>query len=96
MEPRPNLRLDKWLWQARFYKTRTLAAEMVARGKVRVNARIVKKPAHAIGPGDTLTLVQGRDIRVVRVTGIPERRGPADEARACYDDLAADGNVNDP
>ncbi len=60
---------------------------MVARGKVRLNARIVKKPAQAVGPGDTLTLAQGREIRVVRITAIPERRGPADEARACYDDM---------
>lgn len=81
------MRLDKWLWHARFYKTRTLAADMVGRGKVRVNARIVKKPAAAIGPGDTLTLVQGRNIRVVHVLGLPDRRGPAEEAATCFEDV---------
>ncbi|MEM1066716.1 MAG: RNA-binding S4 domain-containing protein [Pseudomonadota bacterium] len=77
--------MDKWLWQARFYKTRTLAAEMVGRGKVRVNARIVKKPARPVGPGDTLTLVQGREVRVVRILHVPDRRGPASEAQSCYE-----------
>jgi ribosome-associated heat shock protein Hsp15 len=61
---------------------------MVSRGKVRVNARIVKKPAATIGPGDTLTLVQGREVRVVRVIGLPERRGPASEAAAFFEDVS--------
>ena len=65
---------------------------MVARGKVRVNTRVVKKPAQAVGPGDTLTLAQGRGIRVVRITALPARRGPAAEAQACYDDLDARGS----
>ena len=72
-----SVSLDKWLWHARFYKTRTLASDMVSRGKVRVNARIVKKPSAAVGPGDVLTLAQGREIRVIRILGVPERRGPA-------------------
>ena len=59
---------------------------MVERGKVRVNARIVKKPAAAVGPGDVLTVVQGDRVRVVRVTGLPERRGPAAEAQAMYEE----------
>ncbi|MEO0653311.1 MAG: RNA-binding S4 domain-containing protein [Pseudomonadota bacterium] len=90
MEPRPTLRLDKWLWQTRFYKTRTLAAEMVSRGKVRVNANLTKKPATPVGPGDTLTLVQGRAVRVVRITGLPDRRGPASEAAQCFEDVNSD------
>ena len=60
---------------------------MVSRGKVRVNAAIVKKPAFAVGEGDTLTLVQGGHVRVVRITGLPERRGPAPEAQGFYEDL---------
>ena len=68
------MRLDKWLWHARIYKTRTLAIEMVSRGKVRVNSGLTKKPATAIGAGDVLTLVQGREIRVLRVVGLPETR----------------------
>ena len=82
-----KIRLDKWLWQARFYKTRTLSTEMVGRGKVRVNARIVKKPAALVGPGDTLTLVQGRAVRVVTVRALPERRGPASEAALLYAEI---------
>ncbi len=78
---------------ARFYKTRTLATDMVARGKVRVNGQPVKKPAAAIGPGDVLTLVQGDRVRVLRVTGLPERRGPATEAQELYED-ANPGTVN--
>jgi ribosome-associated heat shock protein Hsp15 len=81
-------RLDKWLWQARFFKTRSLAARLVSEGKIRVNAQRVSKPARAVGPGDTLTFPQGRAIRVVRITALPVRRGPAPEAQACYDDLS--------
>jgi ribosome-associated heat shock protein Hsp15 len=57
---------------------------MVASGKVRINARLVKKPGAAVRPGDMLTIVQGADVRVVRVTSIAVRRGPAQEARALY------------
>ena len=90
MPERPTMRLDKWLWHARIYKTRTLATEMVSRGKVRVNAKITKKPAAAVGPGDVLTLMQGRDVRVLRITGLPERRGPAPEAEAHYEAVNPD------
>ncbi|MGR3638711.1 RNA-binding S4 domain-containing protein [Alterinioella nitratireducens] len=82
-----RLRLDKWLWQARFYKTRSLAARMIAGGHVRVNAVKTHKPAATVTPGDVLTFLQGRDIKVVRVVALGERRGPAPEAQALYDDL---------
>jgi ribosome-associated heat shock protein Hsp15 len=84
----PKMRLDKWLWQARFFKTRALAARVVAGGHVRVNASRTDKPAHRVGTGDTLTFPQARDIRVVRILGLGERRGPAQEARGLYEDLA--------
>jgi ribosome-associated heat shock protein Hsp15 len=84
----PKIRLDKWLWQARFFKTRTLAARVVAGGHVRVNASKTDKPAHRVGTGDTLTFPQAREIRVVRILGLGERRGPAEEARGLYEDLA--------
>ena len=83
----PTVRLDKWLWQARFFKTRSLAAKVVSGGHVRVNATRAAKPAHAVGPGDTLTFPQARRIRVVTILDIGTRRGPAPEARALYDDL---------
>ncbi|MEL6171784.1 MAG: RNA-binding S4 domain-containing protein [Pseudomonadota bacterium] len=80
-----KIRVDKWLWQARFYKTRGLATKSVSGGKVRVNSRKISKPAHMIGPGDVLTFAQAREIRVVRVIAIGERRGPASEAQELYE-----------
>ncbi|MEM9342911.1 MAG: RNA-binding S4 domain-containing protein [Pseudomonadota bacterium] len=90
MEGRETQRLDKWLWHARFFKTRTLASEMVSRGKVRVNGSIVKKPAYAVGEGDTLTIVKAGNVRLVRIIGLAERRGGAPEAQALYEDVAAE------
>jgi len=87
-----SIRLDKWLWQARFFKTRTLAARVVAQGRVRRNAERVVKPALAVGPGDTLTFPQGSRIRVVRIRGLGARRGPAAEAETLYEDLAPPGS----
>ena len=82
-----RIRIDKWLWQARFFKTRSLAAKIVASGRVRVNSQPIAKPAHAVGPDDVLTFPQAHEIRVVRVIAPGERRGPASEARLLYDDL---------
>ena len=84
---RPTLRLDKWLWQARFFRSRTLAGAAVAAGRVRVNGARTVKPAAAVGPGDTLTFVQAGRVRLVRIRALGERRGPAPEAQALYDDL---------
>ncbi|MEM0935001.1 MAG: RNA-binding S4 domain-containing protein [Pseudomonadota bacterium] len=81
-------RLDKWLWQARFFKTRSLAAKLVSEGKVRVNATRVAKPSRPVSPGDTLTFPQGNAIRVVEIVALPVRRGPAPEAQSCYEDRA--------
>ncbi|WP_323785296.1 RNA-binding S4 domain-containing protein [Thalassovita sp.] len=85
--PKPKLRLDKWLWHARFFKTRGLAAKTVSAGHVRVNSSKASKPAQAVGAGDVLTFPQGRQIRVVRVELLGERRGPAPEAQTLYTDL---------
>ena len=86
-DPAPKLRLDKWLWQARFFKTRSLASREVAAGHVRVNGDKTDKPARAISPGDVLTFPQARRIRVVRVEALGDRRGPAPEAQTLYTDL---------
>lgn len=83
-----KIRLDKWLWQARFFKTRGLSAKLVSGGHVRVNSQKVAKPAHAVGAGDVLTFPQGRQVRVIRIVALGERRGPAPEAQALYEDLA--------
>ena len=81
-------RLDKWLWQARFFKTRSLATKLVGAGNVRVNSDKVTKPASQIGAGDVLTFAQGRQIRVVKVLALSSRRGPASEAQTLYDDMS--------
>lgn len=84
--PRETLRLDKWLWFARFFKTRSLASKLVSGGHVRVNSAKVSKPAHSVGPGDVLTFPQGNHIRVIEVVAIGTRRGPAPEAQTLYAD----------
>lgn len=83
-----SLRVDKWLWQARFFKSRTLATAMVAAGRLRVNEAPTSKPHYQARPGDVLTFPQGHNIRVVRVEAIGKRRGPALEAQTLYTDLA--------
>lgn len=80
-------RLDRWLWHARFFKTRTLAARVVSGGKVRVNSQRVTKPATLVRLGDGLTFTQGRQIRIVTIRAFAMRRGPASEAQALYQDL---------
>lgn len=80
-------RLDKWLWHARFFKTRTLAAKVCSAGHVRSGGSAITKAHHQVRVGDVLTFAQGRYIRVVRVLALSERRGPAAEARALYEDL---------
>jgi ribosome-associated heat shock protein Hsp15 len=87
-EGRETIRLDKWLWQARFFKTRTLASGLVSRGRVRVNSQPVSKPARAVGAGDVLTFPQGDAVRVVRILACGDRRGPAPEAQALYQDMS--------
>lgn len=90
-----RIRLDKWLWHARFFKTRGLSADLVSGGHVRVNSRKVAKPAHAVTPGDVLTFPQAHRIRVVRILAVGKRRGPAPEAQALYEDIAADASAED-
>ena len=87
MTESPSIRIDKWLWQARFFKTRTLAATLVSAGKVRLNGVHLSKPAKTVSPGDVLTFPQADTIRVIKVLGCGDRRGPAPEAQALYDDL---------
>ena len=85
--PLDSVRLDKWLWAARVFKTRGLAADACDGGKVDVNAAAAK-PAKTLRPGDLLrvTLPQGRH-RVLKVVRLDDRRGSATVARALFDDL---------
>ncbi|MFV1594130.1 RNA-binding S4 domain-containing protein [Phaeobacter sp. JH20_36] len=82
-----KIRIDKWLWQARFFKTRSLSAKMVSAGHLRLNGNKIAKPAQNVSLGDVLTFPQGRIIRTVRVEALGTRRGPATEAQALYFDL---------
>lgn len=78
-----RLRIDKWLWAARFYKTRTLASEEIVKGRVQVNGQDAK-PSREIKAGDTLVIRQGPVIRTLTVLGISQQRGPAPVAQALY------------
>lgn len=86
-ESAAKLRVDKWLWHARFFKTRSLAAKVVSAGKLRVNGQPISKPAYSVSEGDVLTFPQARDVRVIKVVAMGERRGPAPEAQSLYVDL---------
>ena len=82
-----KLRIDKWLWAARFYKTRSLAVEEIGKGRVRVND-LEAKPSREVKPGDTVALRQGTVIRTVVVHGISSQRGPAPVAQQLYEETA--------
>ena len=84
----PSLRIDKWLWHTRFFKTRALAAKAVAAG-VRINGARSDKTHALVRPGDVLTFKQARRVRIIKVLGISERRGPATEAATLYEDMEA-------
>lgn len=78
-----EMRIDKWLWTARFYKTRSLAAAAVSGGKVHVNGERVK-PARPVAPGDDVVIRRGPYEFCIRVHALSARRGPAQEAAALY------------
>ena len=80
----PAQRLDKWLCFARVVKSRTLAAQLVGGGRVRVNRMRVLKPSHSLHPGDVLTVALRGEVRVLEVLAVGERRGPPQEARLLY------------
>ena len=91
-----SIRIDRWLWFARFFKTRGLATKLVNAGHVRVNSEKIGKPAHMVRVGDTLTFVQAREIRVVRIAATGVRRGPASEAQLLYEDLTPEPEKTAP
>jgi ribosome-associated heat shock protein Hsp15 len=81
-------RLDKWLWFARVLKSRTLAAQLVADGKVRVNRVRTTKPSQTVRAGDVLTVALRGRVVVLKVLAAGERRGPPAEAKRLYEDLS--------
>jgi ribosome-associated heat shock protein Hsp15 len=81
-----TMRIDKWLWAARFFKTRALAVEEIAKGRVQINGHAVK-PAHDVKPGDEIAL-KGPWPRTVHVRGLSQQRGPAPVAQQLYEETA--------
>jgi len=79
-------RVDKWLYHARFFKTRTLAAAEASTGHLRINSQKITKPAATVQVGDVLTFHAGGRLHIVEVLGLGTRRGPAPEAQALYED----------
>ncbi|USG62093.1 RNA-binding S4 domain-containing protein [Sneathiella marina] len=84
----PTLRVDKWLWFARFFKSRNIATKLVQARKLRINSVPVAKASVTVKAGDVLTFQQQKSIRVIRIVDIGTRRGPASEAQSLYEDLA--------
>ena len=82
-----TLRVDKWLWFARFARTRTSAARIVTEARFRVNGQPTDKAHYAVRPGDVLTFALGPHIRVIKVVALAGRRGGAPDARLLYEDL---------
>ena len=83
----PAIRIDKWLWAARFYKTRSLAAAELNHGRVHING-VLAKPARDVHVGDSLTLRQGSVVRTLSVRGISQQRGGAPVAQLLYEETA--------
>ena len=82
-----GIRLDKWLWHARFFKSRGFANSICAKGKVRIDGQIVRKAHQIVRVGNVLTFPKAREVRVVRVEALGTRRGPATEAQALYSEI---------
>lgn len=89
-----RVRIDKWLWHARFYRSRVLAQSAAASGLIRLNGTRVEKASTGVQPGDVLTVPHGREVLVVRIEAVAERRGGAPEARKLYSVVG--GSVLDP
>ena len=88
MSDSDTMRIDKWLWAARFFKTRGEAQRVIAGGHLRLDGDTMSKPHRQVRIGDILTFAKGHGVRVVKVLAMAERRGPATEARELYEDLA--------
>ncbi|KGJ05046.1 heat shock protein Hsp15 [Paracoccus halophilus] len=82
-----TIRLDRWLHHVRLFRTRSLAADAIGGGGVRVNGQPCRKPARAVRPGDTVTVSAHGTVRALRVLALGERRGPAPEASLLYEEI---------
>ncbi len=82
------LRLDKWLWYARLFKTRSAATAAISNGRFRLDGIIMTKPHRRAICGQVLTFIQGERVRVIKIMALASRRGPASEANVLYEDLS--------
>lgn len=89
-----RIRIDKWLWHARFYRSRARAQEAAASGLLRLNGLRVEKPSAGVRPGDVVTLPRGHDVLAIRIEAVGSRRGPSSEAQTLYTIVAS--NLLDP
>jgi ribosome-associated heat shock protein Hsp15 len=85
------LRIDKWLWHARFARTREMAGELIARRRVRLNNQVVAKAHALVRLGDVITLTQPARVRVLRVLALGARRGPPSDAQHLFEELVESG-----
>lgn len=90
MTKEERVRIDRWLWHARFFRSRAQAQQAAESGRVRLNSERVVKAGHGIKHGDVLTISRGSEVLVVRVVAFGVRRGPAQEAQALYEIVAED------
>ena len=88
------LRVDKWLWYARFFKSRTLASKLCTSGKLRLNCELIFKGHATLKEGDVLTFPKEENVRVIKIISVATRRGPASEAAALYEDLEPPKSVS--
>ena len=87
-----KIRLDTWLWYARFYKSRSLSSKAILSGKLRINSNKITKPATKVKTNDVLTLNYVNEIRVIQIQSLGSRRGPASEAQSLYIELTESRN----
>ena len=95
MTEQDSLRVDKYLWFARFFKTRSLATKRANGGRIRINGNKIKKSSDTLRIGDILTFAQGNEIRVIRVLNLGTRRGPAQEAQSLYEDMTPNEDTDE-
>ena len=95
MTEQDSLRVDKYLWFARFFKTRSLATKRANAGSIRINGNKIKKSSDTVRIGDILTFAQGNEIRVIRVLNLGTRRGPAQESQSLYEDITPNEDTDE-
>ena len=79
-----RIRVDKWLWYARFFKTRSLSSRFITANGIKLNGKKIFKQSALVSPGDRVTLSMGNDLKIIEILNCGSRRGPASEAQLLY------------